>query len=131
MAPKFDLVIFDCDGVLVDSERVANEVFAQLLEHVLQRELEVGQVRKGTVGNITGCRFPNRIVVELDGFVPGESRVAIDLARLTAGVNLADGEPTDCSSGPAEVSCGEPFRALGIDFATGQQVGRQSVFSLQ
>ncbi|MDJ0709687.1 MAG: metallo-mystery pair system four-Cys motif protein [Woeseiaceae bacterium] len=86
---------------------------------------------EGTVGNITGCRFPNRIVVELDGFVPGESTVAVDLARLATGTDLADGEPTDCSSGPAEESCVEPFRALGIDFATGLPVGEQSVFSLQ
>jgi beta-phosphoglucomutase-like phosphatase (HAD superfamily) len=28
---NFDLVIFDCDGVLVDSERIANEAFANLL----------------------------------------------------------------------------------------------------
>jgi len=32
--PELDLVIFDCDGVLVDSERVANEVFARVLEEV-------------------------------------------------------------------------------------------------
>ncbi len=34
MSQSFDLIIFDCDGVLVDSERVANEVFAQVLEEV-------------------------------------------------------------------------------------------------
>ena len=28
---NFDLIIFDCDGVLVDSERIANEAFANLL----------------------------------------------------------------------------------------------------
>lgn len=28
---EFELVIFDCDGVLVDSERIANEVFAKIL----------------------------------------------------------------------------------------------------
>ena len=28
---EFELVIFDCDGVLVDSERLANEVFARVL----------------------------------------------------------------------------------------------------
>jgi len=28
---RFDLVIFDCDGVLVDSELIANRVFAELL----------------------------------------------------------------------------------------------------
>jgi len=32
MNTNFDLIIFDCDGVLVDSERVANEVFAKILE---------------------------------------------------------------------------------------------------
>lgn len=34
MSQPFDLVIFDCDGVLVDSERVANEVFARVLDEV-------------------------------------------------------------------------------------------------
>jgi len=29
---SFDLIIFDCDGVLVDSERVANQVFAKILK---------------------------------------------------------------------------------------------------
>ena len=28
---KFQLIIFDCDGVLVDSERISNEVFARVL----------------------------------------------------------------------------------------------------
>lgn len=86
---------------------------------------------EGTVGNITECRFPNRIDVELDGFVPGESRVAIDLAQLISGVNLGDGITTNCSSGPAEETCVAPFEALGIDFATGRQEATQSVFSLQ
>ena len=42
MGSAFDLVIFDCDGVLVDSERVANEVFARVLDEVcgLQFTLE-------------------------------------------------------------------------------------------
>ena len=34
MTGTLDLVIFDCDGVLVDSERIANEVFAQALLEV-------------------------------------------------------------------------------------------------
>ncbi len=29
---SFDLIIFDCDGVLVDSERIANQVFAKILK---------------------------------------------------------------------------------------------------
>ena len=30
----YDLVIFDCDGVLVDSERISSRVFASLLEDI-------------------------------------------------------------------------------------------------
>ena len=42
MKEAFDLIIFDCDGVLVDSERVANEVFAKVLDDIcgLQFTLE-------------------------------------------------------------------------------------------
>jgi len=29
---SFELIIFDCDGVLVDSERIANQVFARILK---------------------------------------------------------------------------------------------------
>jgi HAD superfamily hydrolase (TIGR01509 family) len=32
--PPFELVIFDCDGVLVDSERITNQVFAQMLNEL-------------------------------------------------------------------------------------------------
>ena len=84
---------------------------------------------EGTVGNITDCRFPNRIHVELLNFVPGEHGVAIDLAALVAGTDLSDGTATDCSSGPAETSCRAPFATLGIDFETGEQTGPQRVFS--
>src|SRR5580692_11893801 len=31
---KFELVIFDCDGVLVDSERITNRVFATMLNEI-------------------------------------------------------------------------------------------------
>jgi HAD superfamily hydrolase (TIGR01509 family) len=31
---KFDLVIFDCDGVLVDSERITNSIFAEMLNEI-------------------------------------------------------------------------------------------------
>ncbi len=86
---------------------------------------------EGTVGAITGCRFPNRILVELDDFVPGESRVVVDLAMLVASVALDDGNATDCSSGPAEAACIAPFGALGIDFESGRQAGAQVVFSVQ
>jgi beta-phosphoglucomutase-like phosphatase (HAD superfamily) len=31
---EFDLGVFDCDGVLVDSERITNSVFAQMLNEL-------------------------------------------------------------------------------------------------
>lgn len=86
---------------------------------------------EGTVGHIRGCRFPNRIEVELPEFVPGDSTVEIDIAELVSGTNLEDQTRSDCSSGPPETSCSAPFAALGIDHLTGQQSGAQSVFSVQ
>ena len=85
----------------------------------------------GTVGNITGCRFPNRIEVFLPGFKVGEDAVSIDLTALLTGVDLDDAIRSDCSSGPAETACVAPFAALGIDFVTGEQTGAQRVFSVR
>lgn len=84
---------------------------------------------EGTVGNITGCSFPNRVEVELEGFVPGQNSVNVDLAALLSTTDLDDGVATDCSSGPSETSCIDPFAALGIDFKTGEKSGSQRVFS--
>ena len=84
---------------------------------------------EGTVGNITGCRFPHRIIVELPDFVPGEDEVAVDLAALLDGTDLEDEAASDCSSGPPESACVAPFAALGIDFKSGEQDGTQRVFS--
>ena len=86
---------------------------------------------EGTTGHVTGCRFPNRIEVDLPEFVPGRHGVAVDLAQLLDGTSLDDGVPGDCSSGPTESSCEAPFAALGIDFATGEQGAPQRVFSVQ
>ena len=86
---------------------------------------------QGTVGNITGCTFPNRIEVVLPDFVVGEDAVSIDLTELLTGVDLDDATRSDCSSGPPEESCLAPFAALGIDFTTGEQNGTQRVFSVQ
>ncbi len=51
MAAKFDLVIFDCDGVLVDSERVANEVFARALKEVVDLEFTLEDMFDTFVGH--------------------------------------------------------------------------------
>lgn len=52
---RFDLVVFDCDGVLVDSEPIANEVLAERLATV-GLELSVAEVMDRFVGRTReGC----------------------------------------------------------------------------
>ncbi len=85
---------------------------------------------EGTVGNITGCRRPNRVHVELAEFVPGEDTVVFDFSALLDGTDLDDGEPTDCSSAPSETSCQAPFAAFGLEFGTQGVAAAQGVFRL-
>ena len=83
---------------------------------------------QGTIRNISGCENPNRVIVDLAGYVPGESVVAVDLERLLAGTDLGDGVATDCSSGPGEAHCSAAFAAFGIEFTTGETIADQRVF---
>jgi uncharacterized repeat protein (TIGR04052 family) len=83
---------------------------------------------EGTVRNISACRFPNRVTVTLEDFVPGVDTVEIDLEALLASTALDDSVATDCSSGPAETTCEAPFRALGIPGVTAAGTSTQSVF---
>lgn len=69
---------------------------------------------EGTTGNITGCKQPNRVTFELDGFVAGRSAAVVHLDRLFAGIDLTDGTPADCVSGPMETSCEIVFANLGL-----------------
>lgn len=48
---NFDLIIFDCDGVLVDSERIANEVFAEILNRECGLSLTLTDMFNIFVGN--------------------------------------------------------------------------------
>ncbi len=86
---------------------------------------------EGTVGDISACRFPNRVAVEIEEFVPNLDTVRVDLRTFFAGIDLDDAELSDCSSGPAESACITPFAALGIDFETGNVAGPQRVFLLK
>ena len=83
---------------------------------------------EGTSSNVRSCNAPNRPLVELPAFLPGEDAVEVDLQQLVREIDLTDGSPTDCSSGPAESACNMPFKALGLDFATGATGGAASVF---
>ncbi|MCP4470931.1 MAG: HAD family hydrolase [Gammaproteobacteria bacterium] len=51
MSQSFDLIIFDCDGVLVDSERVANEVFARVLDEVCDLQFTLDDMFDTFVGH--------------------------------------------------------------------------------
>ena len=47
----FELIIFDCDGVLVDSERIANEVFAKVLNEECGFSLTLDDMFQTFVGH--------------------------------------------------------------------------------
>ena len=51
MGKPFDLIIFDCDGVLVDSERVANTVFARVLDEVCGLQFTLDDMFNTFVGH--------------------------------------------------------------------------------
>ncbi|NQV87342.1 MAG: metallo-mystery pair system four-Cys motif protein, partial [Woeseiaceae bacterium] len=86
---------------------------------------------EGTVRNITGCRFPNRVLVEFSEFSPNVDQVEIDLSALFRDVDLDDSVRDDCSSGPAESSCTEPFAALGLKFNDSTVRTPQRVFRVR
>lgn len=84
---------------------------------------------EGTIQNITGCTAPNRVEVRLEEFQQGDA-VAVDLAALVSAATLADQQPSDCSSGPAESSCTESFAAFGLSHS-GSETGSQRVFAIE
>jgi len=60
---KYQLVAFDCDGVLVDTERIVNRVFADLVAHTGPRlDLEASLAR------FTGVSMPDRIAAVRDEY---------------------------------------------------------------
>jgi HAD superfamily hydrolase (TIGR01509 family) len=74
--PGFRLVIFDCDGVLVDSEPIANRVFAEMLRaHGLPMTVDdvidtfVGRSRDTCIamaGEMRGCPLPEGFARDWD-----------------------------------------------------------------
>lgn len=77
---RFDLVIFDCDGVLVDSERITNQIFCDMLNEIgLHVTLEdmfehfVGRSMQQCIDQIT----------EMRGTPPPESFVPLYRFRST------------------------------------------------
>ena len=86
-----DGVIFDCDGVLVDSERISNGTWALLLT-----EIGLPMTMEQSLSIFMGNSMPRcvEIVTEMMGHAPPEDL----LARFTANVTVAlqrDLEPVD------------------------------------
>jgi HAD superfamily hydrolase (TIGR01509 family) len=86
-----DGVIFDCDGVLVDSERISNGTWALLLT-----EIGLPMTMEQSLGIFMGNSMPRcvEIVTEMMGHAPPEDL----LARFTANVTVAlqrDLEPVE------------------------------------
>ncbi len=86
-------------------------------------------------GNAVSCLAANRSTVKLAKFNPTTQQIAVDVAQLVAGNDLAKSPDMmpGCMSGPADPECGSEFKALGISWsadgkATGKATGSQSVF---
>ena len=64
----FELIIFDCDGVLVDSERIANEVFAKILNEECGFTLSLNDMFQTFVGHSSSQCMA--IIKEMLGYEP-------------------------------------------------------------
>ena len=92
MPASFDLIIFDCDGVLVDSERIANRVFARVLEEECGLILSLEQMFDHFVGHSQAQCLA--IIEEMTGAIPppglGEryrNEIIRELAESVVAVN--------------------------------------------
>ncbi len=88
----FDLVIFDCDGVLVDSERIANAIFAKVLEEECGLQFSLEEMVDRFVGHSQAQCM--QIVEELTGETPPsglwrryKQEINLELANSVVAVN--------------------------------------------
>ena len=86
---------------------------------------------KGTVQNISECRSPNRVTVTVSELAPETHRIDLVLSELLYGIDLNDGKPGECSSGPPELACAEPFDALGLAFGDDSVIAKMPRFVFQ
>jgi HAD superfamily hydrolase (TIGR01509 family) len=99
----YDLIIFDCDGVLVDSELITNRVFAQMLgeigihmtlEEVLERFVgrSMAQVW-ADIGGILGHEVPQSFrddyLTRMAGALQSELKIVPGVDAVVAGLKTA------------------------------------------
>ncbi|WP_434383672.1 MbnP family copper-binding protein [Melittangium boletus] len=80
----------------------------------------------------TGCTYPNTVPVDLMGFVPGQGKVVLDLARLFEGSNLDLNAPSTsvgCMASQQDADCGPLFHQLGLAFGTQAANPKGQVFA--
>jgi HAD superfamily hydrolase (TIGR01509 family) len=77
---RFDLIIFDCDGVLVDSERITNQVFCTMLNE-LGLPLTLDDMFEHFVGH--SMQHCIGLITEMRGAAPPESFVTQLRLRTT------------------------------------------------
>ena len=88
----FELIIFDCDGVLVDSEPIANAVFARVLEEECGLRFSLEEMFDRFVGRSQAQCL--QIVEELTGEIPPSGiadryrrEIDLELANSVGAVN--------------------------------------------
>jgi beta-phosphoglucomutase-like phosphatase (HAD superfamily) len=108
MSERFDLIIFDCDGVVVDSERIVHDVFTQFVRE-LGLDLPAGEIHERFLGvALADClevvsRLTGRSVPEgaIDDYRRRRDRVLRDgvqpielfAGRVYSATDVARGKP--------------------------------------
>ena len=97
MPDPFELIIFDCDGVLVDSERIANQVFAGILEEECGLKFSLEQMFDVFVGHsYAHC-------MEKIEFILGDSPPPTLGERFNSEINAALQQSVEAVNGIDEV----------------------------
>ena len=92
MGTKFyDLVVFDCDGVLVDSEPITNKVYVQMLSEY-GYEVNEAEFLREFWGKAMTQRL--EVISRKLGWTPPEDFVSVYLERLVA-INCKELKPVD------------------------------------
>ena len=79
---KFELIIFDCDGVLVDSERITSKVLANVLQEECGLSFSLGDLLETFMGQTSEQSLI--IIEEMLGFKPPsglEARYQSEISR--------------------------------------------------
>ena len=122
MSPVFDLVIFDCDGVLVDSERVANRVLAEALRELCGLEFSLEQMFDTFVGHskaqclekierMLGCPPPDelerRYREEIDAALEASVEAVRGIEAVLASLSLPSCVASSGSHGKMRLTLGK------------------------